>query len=472
VSRPAAANARTAILAAALSLATLAAPAAAGAPRPPDRAGCDRPQWVPAIGSACPVPGGFLVSVGDDAVFTHGGDPVPSDRRADVGGDGMRKPACIKSAATEFHVHVIYARAPDVPDNFAKRLYMIRREVERMNSFVHQEAKEFKRSLDLRVLCSGKDILVDRVTLQTPLEQTSFSSVTNELFEMGYNSVMAKYAVYFDGRFPGAPGGTGTLDMGDSSSGPGNANNIGPDWSVTWGIPEGGAAGVMLHELGHNLGAVVRDAPNSSGAGHCNDGSDVMCYDDHGPYSDGFKANVCSTTHFDCRHNDYFHPKPGKSNFLYDHWNIAGSQQRFLAGCTYKTGVFTAGAGGADPEGEAELVRKQFPQEQRPQQTSFVAKTYTVPKACRGRAFTASATVEPPSSLTGSDAGALAEQVGYPVVARQVRFDVDVCWLKGSTLLRCHAGGTFEHGKVPSGATKARVILNAGVSAIVVLNVV
>ena len=42
---------------------------------------------------------------------------------------------------------------------------------------------------------------------------------------------------------------------------------------------------VALHEVSHTLGAVQMSSPNSSGAGHCNDQYDVMCYDDGGPGS-------------------------------------------------------------------------------------------------------------------------------------------------------------------------------------------
>jgi hypothetical protein len=79
----------------------------------------------------------------------------------------------------------------------------------------------------------------------------------------------------------------------------------------------------LLHELGHNMGAVSPAAPNDSGAWHCFDHWDVMCYDDGGPYfgSGGRMVNRCGPIayntpdghlahlpRFDCGHDDYWSP--------------------------------------------------------------------------------------------------------------------------------------------------------------------
>ncbi len=64
------------------------------------------------------------------------------------------------------------------------------------------------------------------------------------------------------------------------------------------------------------MGAVLPGTPNGSGAGHCNDDADVMCYKDGGPRSDGYRSNVCPSPngnldyYWDCNVNDYFHPNP------------------------------------------------------------------------------------------------------------------------------------------------------------------
>ena len=83
---------------------------------------------------------------------------------------------------------------------------------------------------------------------------------------------------------------------------------------------------LLLHEVTHNLGAVADDAPNSSGAGHCRQTQDVMCYDDGGPkvrqlgmvsaceYPADTNGPVGSW--YDCGGEDYFNPAPAPGSWL------------------------------------------------------------------------------------------------------------------------------------------------------------
>jgi hypothetical protein len=67
-------------------------------------------------------------------------------------------------------------------------------------------------------------------------------------------------------------------------------------YSPCWQNPNRSTA---LHEFTHSLGAVQNAAPHSDGAGHCTDGSDLMCN----------TGTVCPTSYarlMDCNHDDYF----------------------------------------------------------------------------------------------------------------------------------------------------------------------
>ena len=109
----------------------------------------------------------------------------------------------------------------------------------------------------------------------------------------------------------------------------------------TAGFPAGTTSRLQveigLHELSHNLGAVQFSAPNSSGAGHCNDQFDLMCYEDGGsgslfadPNCDGdlslpsdpYGADLQA---WDCNKDDYFNPSPPGGSYLATHWNLADS---------------------------------------------------------------------------------------------------------------------------------------------------
>ncbi|HSX14589.1 MAG TPA: hypothetical protein VLE72_01605 [Candidatus Saccharimonadales bacterium] len=87
-----------------------------------------------------------------------------------------------------------------------------------------------------------------------------------------------------------------------------------------------------LHELFHTLGAVQLDAPHSSGAYHCIDEHDIMCYADgsmvfNTAYNGRSIVYNCpdatNENHLDCQKNDYFNSNPATSNFLSNHWDIA-----------------------------------------------------------------------------------------------------------------------------------------------------
>lgn len=92
-------------------------------------------------------------------------------------------------------------------------------------------------------------------------------------------------------------------------------------------VGEGERRTTFLHELSHTLGAVQLNAPHSSGAAHCYDGADIMCYDDGGPYyqNGGSLLSLCSgdlfTSSLDCNKDDYFNSSPAAGSYLADNWN-------------------------------------------------------------------------------------------------------------------------------------------------------
>ena len=82
----------------------------------------------------------------------------------------------------------------------------------------------------------------------------------------------------------------------------------------------------------HNLGGVQLSAPNTSGAFHCIDEYDVMCYQDSPQTTtrEDCPNQARDTTRFDCNHNDYYHTNPAPGSYLATFWNPAGNQ--FLIG--------------------------------------------------------------------------------------------------------------------------------------------
>lgn len=423
-----------ALLAAAVlvpSAGLIAAPAQGCTPRP-----------VAGLGMACPAPEGWRVLLRDGTWLpTHGGDTAPDGRlAAAVSAVDAVAPSCVVDDGAEAHGLAIYARAVDGPDRAGTMADEIRTMIMLANGMLEQESAELGRSLDYRMACDAGQVRVVAVTLPTPMQQTTFSTVVGDLRARGFMSPLAKYWIWFDGRPPGAPGGTGSIE-GDDAAAANNRSNFGPGYGVTWGFAGGGGAFIMMHENAHNLGAVQNSALHASGGFHCNDGRDVMCYADGGPRSN-YSPEVCATLHFDCGHDDYFHPAvPDAEHLLANAWNLGSPLNRFVSGCTYATGALALGAPGLEAAG-----------------------VHDVPGGCGGRLYAAMGFL--PSVPAG----------GAPVVTQAPNSfslpDVDVCWYAGATLIRCDTGRGAQRGTVPADATSARVVLVAGAAADYVLSII
>ncbi|MDX1449285.1 MAG: hypothetical protein R3246_09505, partial [Acidimicrobiia bacterium] len=315
---------RTTVVAAltALGIGLVGFAPASGSMPPSDHASCGEPRWMVHLGWACPIDsGGFEVILPDGSTYvTHGGDPVPAHSRRHIEA-GSKNPECA-DARSEFHSQVIYVHPADQPSRFGQLLPDVRAMVKLANGLVFSDARDFGRKRKIRVACVGGEMQVLQAQLPTVNEDSNVWTVVWDLRAQGFTSPLAKYWIFYDGRPPNAPAGTALGRRGDDGADPDNPHNIGPDYAVTWGLGvRSGGAATMLHELGHTLGAVQNAAPNSSGAGHCNDGHDIMCYDDSGPFAD-YSRDRCREVAFDCGHDDYFHPKPGKKNYLRRAWNL------------------------------------------------------------------------------------------------------------------------------------------------------
>lgn len=111
-------------------------------------------------------------------------------------------------------------------------------------------------------------------------------------------------------------------------------------------------ASTVLHEVGHTLGAVSPNAPHGSSGFHCDDGTDVMCYDDgtlKAPMSDRCPAPENGVgARFDCGHDDYFSANPAPGSYLATHWNLFDSA--FLAACPDLGGACTGSPVAVPPQ--------------------------------------------------------------------------------------------------------------------------
>jgi len=147
------------------------------------------------------------------------------------------------------------------------------------------------------------------------------------------------WLVYVDGLVDRASGWAEVLEA--DAPGPTNPHNAGGLFAFVWGERQAPPrlqvpyyAYLMLHEVTHNLGGVQKSAPNTTGAWHCTDDYDLMCYDDGGPIHE--RATACHgagtlSAAYDCNQDDYFNPSPAPGSYLATHWNVYDSA--FLGSC-------------------------------------------------------------------------------------------------------------------------------------------
>jgi hypothetical protein len=141
-----------------------------------------------------------------------------------------------------------------------------------------------------------------------------FSLVANELAASGkFSNANKKYVAWLDAGSGYC--GQGTL-YADSSRAQTNANNTQRTTAIVYrpyptSDPTTGGfcrGRTLLHELGHNLGAVQPAAPNDFDGAHCDDSAeDVMCYTANAEAKLGAAADTGEAV-FDWGDNDYWSP--------------------------------------------------------------------------------------------------------------------------------------------------------------------
>jgi hypothetical protein len=391
---------------------------------------CPDLEHIRGLGDVCPRPNGLYEVFSPDGRslgYTHGLDPPPSE--GDGGGaSGARPVACVSGAANTYYVRVLYARATNDADGFAAKVPEIRSLVEQANGLLFDSASATGGVADLKVKCVGGLVEVLNAVLPTPMASASFATIVSDLENQGFNDPKVKYWVYYDDTGACTCGGTGHV-YDDSKLLVSNLNNGNGDplFAVNFGY---NSARIMMHELGHNMGAVQNGAPHATGALHCWDGLDTMCYNDGGPNGWKYTTTACAVEVWDCHNDDYFHADPAGGSYLALNWNIAHPYNRFLRGCLDTTGSLQAGLGGVAVLGVS-------------------AVDVPLPLSCQGSLF---------HLWNGGPLGT----------------NYDVCWFQGGVQLSCNSGtalsnGGSEVGKVPATATTARVILHTGAQTAFVL---
>lgn len=236
--------------------------------------------------------------------------------------------------ATQNRVVMVYAYISGTTNRIDTYRTGLRADMRRMNYFLNENSLRSSSTsphlADLRVECSGDGYIrvipaaIPRPPASSGRTTPNFSDTRTALVAAGLDDLKAKYLVAAD--WASNYVGLGELYPDDSRS-IDNRSNIGATYAMVFGASNFGP-GVLMHELGHTMGAVQASANHSSGAGHCLDELDVLCYKD--------SANVTTTleceevVRFDCGSNDYFDTNTASGQYLATKWNIGWEANRFI----------------------------------------------------------------------------------------------------------------------------------------------
>lgn len=241
---------------------------------------------------------------------------------AELGATATAAVPCVGDGASGNRVQVLYVHASGGTDRYATYLDSFRTWAAGIDTIYDESARETGGNRHVRFVTERVgDSCVPTVTkvAVSSTALTTFTAMNKELQAQGFSRTDRKYVVFADSKIYC---GIGTFS-GDTRKGASNRSNVGPSYGRTdtgcWGSQ------TPAHELGHNLGAVNNNAPNSSGSGHCVDEYDIMCYSDAPRYPS--MVTKCSSrsndSRMDCNHDDYFNTDPTPGSYLANNFNVA-----------------------------------------------------------------------------------------------------------------------------------------------------
>ncbi|MFA5862747.1 MAG: PKD domain-containing protein [Candidatus Thermoplasmatota archaeon] len=230
---------------------------------------------------------------------------------------------------SDYRTRIIYSHPPEQPSRWTSIAPLLRNLTLIQAALLNEAAQVGSDNASLRVACEQGDIDVAEVHLLLPAAATKFSTIVTELRARGYESPRDKYLVFYDGPAPCDCSGMANLETDDApgSANLNNGNGPNPMFAIMFEDPTN--ARTWLHELLHTMGAVQRSAPHSTGAGHCTDGSDVMCSYDGGANAINYTLDICKIEVVDCNQDDYFAAAPSAGSYLSTKWNLAAATNRF-----------------------------------------------------------------------------------------------------------------------------------------------
>lgn len=268
---------------------------------------------------------------------THGLDPVREDSTASVAQASSTSPWCGNTEPGahqvengEYRYRAVYVHAADSPNRLAAVGAELQRDAFGASALVERDYGRAIR-FDVGTPCGPGQLDIAAVRLPFTEAQlaafgaargtATFDAVRGALSAAGFGvaddyetpeQLVARkenYLVWLDGPAPARSCGQGTALI-DRTRSDTNLNNFGGKLAVIF--RDGSdfcGADVVRHEIGHNLGALQPDAPNTDDGVHCNDAfEDTMCAWESPKVAGG----PFNGLYFDYGNDDYWDPPQGQ----------------------------------------------------------------------------------------------------------------------------------------------------------------
>ena len=229
----------------------------------------------------------------------------------------------------EYRYHAIYAYPADRPSRLAALGAELQESAFSASALIERQYGRAIR-FDVGTPCGPGQLDITEVrlpfteaqlaTLAATEHTATFTAVGGALRERGFavapndasvdqlTTLYENYLVWLDGPGPARSCGQGTALL-DSTRSETNLNNLGGKLALIYRSGRDFCGGdVVRHEIGHNLGALQPDAPNTTDGVHCNDAfEDTMCNWD----SPKLAGGPFNGLYFDYGNDDYWDPPQG-----------------------------------------------------------------------------------------------------------------------------------------------------------------
>ena len=280
--------------------------------------------------------------VGEEHAHTHGPDGLALDPRgpAPAAAYAVDAPAAWHPSeydgkafaddqadlATLPTFHAVYVYPADQPSRFSTYAAMFQADARQASALLNTLYGRGVR-FDMRAAGPPPAVMLDITAVRSKWKArqlsggNQFSLVANELAAKGFTSPDKKYVVWLDAGSQAC--GQGHLYQ-DIRRSPANYNEGRTTAIVYRPYNQRDASGgfcrgrTLLHELGHNMGALQKDAPHSFDDAHCDDSAeDTMCYTSATSVDTGGPV-------FDYNNDDYWDPaaNPGATDAKLTHWTV------------------------------------------------------------------------------------------------------------------------------------------------------